>query len=120
VDRAKIVEEIFESFSDQLQFSAVSVVERHLGFTKLKGFQPERVRDMFDALRNMGFELTELGGCPRHVPLVLPAKAMVAMMTTFGTASGDPHVAVTARDEKQLLRTTAILQDLRVRWRPAR
>ncbi|HEX5656656.1 MAG TPA: hypothetical protein VFX59_05645 [Polyangiales bacterium] len=114
------VEEIFESFSDQLRFSAVSVVEKYLGHYKLEVFQPERIRDMFDALRNMGFEPTELGGCPRHVPLVAPGKAMVAMMTTSGTSSSTPHVTVAARDEKQLLRATEILKDLRVRWRPAR
>jgi hypothetical protein len=114
------VEEIFESISDQLRFSAVSVVERHLGHDKLEVFQPERVRDMFDALCNMGFELTELGGCPSRVPLVAPGKGMIALLATVASETADPYVSVAARDERQLLRTTEILKDLRIRWRPAR
>jgi hypothetical protein len=114
------LEEIYESFSDQLRYSAAGVVKRHLGFSDLEVFQPERVRDMFDALRNMGFEVTELGGCASRVPMVAPGKDMIALLSTVHSEEVDPHVTVAARDEKQMLRTTEILKDLRVRWRPAR
>ncbi|MDB4987864.1 MAG: hypothetical protein JWN04_3042 [Myxococcaceae bacterium] len=108
------VGEAYESFSDQLRFSAVSVVERFLGHYELEAFQPERVRDMFDALRNMGFEVTELGGCASRVPMVAPGKGMVALLATVQSANTSPHVTVAARDEKQLMRTAEILKDLRV------
>ncbi|MDB4989714.1 MAG: hypothetical protein JWN04_4892 [Myxococcaceae bacterium] len=114
------VREMFESFSDQLRVSAVGAVKRYFGHDELVGFQPERVPDMFVALRNMGFELTELGGCPRHVPMTAPGKAMVALVTTSGTWSGDPHVTIAARDDKQMLRVVEILNDLENRWRLAR